>query len=325
MTVFGPDISKYQQGLELSPDDWKSFGFALARASIGERIDEAGSIAAAACEAHGLPFAAYHFVYETSKHAAGAQAETLAESIAGDTRIPIMLDWESDGSELPTFDDCMRVRDAIEAIGLRVTLLYTGGWYWQQMGSPSLARLTDHGIGLIKSDYGSNPIGEADAVYVERGADAGPGWDTLDGITPTLWQFGSQVRIGNVHGDMNAYRGPAGELSKYFASWDGSTPPVDPPTPPVDPTPAYPGEGTYGAPADVVRVWQDAMILNGVISDNPANHDGVWGDGMHNATYRMQATDFGWGDADGIAGPHTWTHLRAWKVRPCPTCGRSDY
>ena len=67
--------------------------------------------------------------------------------------------------------------------------------------------------------------------------------------------------------------------------------------------------------------WQEAMILNGIISDNPSNHDGVWGNGMHNACFGMQQ-GWGWNDADGVAGEHSWAHLRSRDVAPCPKCGK---
>jgi hypothetical protein len=62
------------------------------------------------------------------------------------------------------------------------------------------------------------------------------------------------------------------------------------------------------------------MILNGYIANNSANHDGIWGNGMHNACLHMQES-WGWSDADGVGGKHTWPHLRSRKVAPCPTCG----
>jgi len=103
-------------------------------------------------------------------------------------------------------------------------------------------------------------------------------------------------------------------------------PPVEPP--PVEPPPSggwvcppFPGEGNYGCSYSTCRAWQDAMILNGVIKDNAANHDGVWGDGMHNACFNMQRS-WGWSDADGIGGQHSWAHLRSRKVAPCPKCGK---
>ena len=120
--------------------------------------------------------------------------------------------------------------------------------------------------------------------------------------------------------DMNAFRNDVA---------GGFTPPPQPePTPPTpEPTPPgewvcppFPGVGDYGCSYETCREWQDAMILNGYIADNAANHDGVWGNGMHNATVKMQQS-WGWSDADGIGGQHTWPHLRSRKVAPCPKCG----
>ena len=136
---------------------------------------------------------------------------------------------------------------------------------------------------------------------------------------------------------------PAGE-SRYAsgsAMWDmdhfrddvaagGGTVPPPTPEPGPEPTPPsggawvcppFPGTGDYGCSYDTCRAWQDAMILNGIIADNSANHDGVWGNGMHNACLKMQQS-WGWGDADGVGGKHTWPHLRSRKVAPCPTCGK---
>jgi hypothetical protein len=89
--------------------------------------------------------------------------------------------------------------------------------------------------------------------------------------------------------------------------------------------PPFPGHGQRGAAASTVRAWQDALIRNRVIADTPGNRDGVWGDGMHRVTFRLQREIFKWADADGEAGSHTWSHLRAWRSQPCPTCGRRDY
>jgi hypothetical protein len=119
--------------------------------------------------------------------------------------------------------------------------------------------------------------------------------------------------------NMDAFR------ADVAAGWPGGTP--IPPQPQPEPPPAgwvcppFPGVGDYGCTYETCRAWQDAMILNRYISDNPANHDGAWGDGMHNATYDMQLT-WGWSDADGIGGEHTWPHLRSRNVALCPVCGK---
>jgi hypothetical protein len=131
----------------------------------------------------------------------------------------------------------------------------------------------------------------------------------------------SNYAVGGDMWDMNRFRGDVG---------GGVVPPQpqpEPPQPQPEPPPAgwvcppFPGVGDYGCSYDTCRAWQDAMILNGYIKDNTANHDGVWGDGMHNACKKMQQS-WGWGDADGIGGQHTWPHLRSRKVAPCPKCGK---
>jgi hypothetical protein len=72
--------------------------------------------------------------------------------------------------------------------------------------------------------------------------------------------------------------------------------------------PAFPGEVRDGDQGAVVLAWQAALIAAGVISDRPANRDGRYGPGMAGAVRRLQAS-WGWSNADGVAGAHTWSRL----------------
>jgi N-acetylmuramoyl-L-alanine amidase-like protein/LysM domain-containing protein/putative peptidoglycan binding protein len=72
--------------------------------------------------------------------------------------------------------------------------------------------------------------------------------------------------------------------------------------------PPFPGEAREGDHGAVVRAWQEALIAAGVISDRPANRDGRFGSGTAGAVRRLQAS-WGWSNADGVAGPHTWSRL----------------
>jgi hypothetical protein len=58
----------------------------------------------------------------------------------------------------------------------------------------------------------------------------------------------------------------------------------------------------------VVLAWQEALIAHGVIRDAAANRDQHYGKGMRNAVERLQRS-WGWDDADGVAGKHTWSKL----------------
>lgn len=219
MTVFGPDGSRWQDGIHLTDADAQGIGFALWRASIGTRTDATFATFRDWFKAHLVPFSAYHFVYPTGRYPAAEQAATLASAV-GDPSIPVMLDWESDGSLKPTFDDALRVADALRAIGYRVPLLYTGGWYWSSMGRPTLA---GHGFDLVKSDYDTNPAGRPLDVYAQRGGDNDTDWSGLGGLDTRFLQFGSRVQWGDRLMDMNAFRGSAAELGGCFATW-GTTP-----------------------------------------------------------------------------------------------------
>jgi hypothetical protein len=73
-------------------------------------------------------------------------------------------------------------------------------------------------------------------------------------------------------------------------------------------TPPFPGEAKLDDRGPVVLAWQRALIAHGVISDNAANHDSHYGDGMYDAVLRLQRS-WGWSDADGVAGKHTWSQL----------------
>lgn len=86
-----------------------------------------------------------------------------------------------------------------------------------------------------------------------------------------------------------------------------------------NPYPGYPGKGEAGAPEEVVKAWQDLYITKHLILDTHDNRDGVWGEGMTKATKKLQRS-WGWGDADGVAGEHTYCHL---TISPCPQCGQS--
>ena len=140
----------------------------------------------------------------------------------------------------------------------------------------------------------------------------------IDPAGPSKWAASGTWNEDSFRGDVALYS-------------PGPTPPPTPTPVPPTPTPVpppsgwvcppFPGTGDYGCSSGTCVTWQEAMILNGIISDNPSNHDGVWGNGMHNACFGMQQ-GWGWNDADGVAGEHSWAHLRSRDVAPCPKCGK---
>jgi hypothetical protein len=82
-----------------------------------------------------------------------------------------------------------------------------------------------------------------------------------------------------------------------------------PPAPSAPSTlPPFPGEASVGDRGAVVLAWQKAMIARDIIGDNEANRDSFYGEGMRAAVLELQQS-WGWSDADGVAGKHTWSRL----------------
>ncbi|MGH9184375.1 MAG: GH25 family lysozyme [Acidimicrobiales bacterium] len=241
MTIFGPDGSYHQFGgrfgqatpwrwLRLSDADWNAVDFVLWRSSIGTRQDWTFARMRDEALRRRKAFTAYHFVYPTDRYSAAGQAEACIAAL-GRKDIPVMMDWEADGGLRPTWGDVLGVASELRKRGVRVPLVYTGHWYWSGIGRPHLA---GHGLDLVLSRYGSNADGTAAARYAAQGGDGSTTWGwNLGGLTPTFWQFGSRVRWDGVYMDMNAFRGTADQLHRWF--WVPSPPP--PPTPPPAPTP----------------------------------------------------------------------------------------
>ena len=110
------------------------------------------------------------------------------------------------GSVSLTRDIVKRLR----AAGYRVPLLYLPRWYWQQIGSPSLAGLPP----LWSSRYPDNKIGGIKDEY----RDVPPHfWDGYGGLPVAVLQFTSSARVaGRAPIDGNAYRGTLTKLWALF-------------------------------------------------------------------------------------------------------------
>lgn len=207
MTIFGPDLSSYQQGIDVTA---LTDPFVILKATEGTYYADpayAGWLAQA--QSSGKIAIAYHFV--RSDEDPDAQAAWIAEHI-GDARLPLMLDVETTGVSKPTLPQVIAVVDRCLARGLRPKLAYIPRWYWQQIGSPDLTPLAARGVGLISSAY---PGGTGTAAALYPGDDA-DGWQPYGGLTSALYQFSSQASDGGRLVDMNAWRGTADELRTHL-------------------------------------------------------------------------------------------------------------
>lgn len=204
MTIFGPDISSYQAGLNLSR--LAQAAFVIAKTTEGTFYTDAdfeGWRRQAA--SLGKTFIWYHFL---SGEDARDQAAHTASAIPDHGDLPGMLDAEPTGSFSPTLAQMIAYVDAAHDAGLNLRLIYLPHWYWQQIGSPSLAPLADRGLSLVSSAYPGGS-GFPAAVYPGDGA---AGWQSYGGMVPLLYQFTNQASDGGRLLDYNAFRGTAAEL-----------------------------------------------------------------------------------------------------------------
>lgn len=211
MTIFGPDVSSYEAGLNIAA---LVDPFVIAKVTEGTYYRDADwpTFRDAARRA-GKLLVGYHFVTGEDPH---AQAANLAAWI-GDKSIPVMLDFEPTGTSHPTHAQQLAVADAVKAAGMRVKLSYTPRWYWQQLGSPDLTGLTARGIGVVSSAYPNTSITDPPRDYGADGGDTGPGWASYGGITPLLWQF-TDAGVEQQRMDFNAFRGTVADLATFLGS-----------------------------------------------------------------------------------------------------------
>ncbi len=227
-TIFGPDISSYQAGLDLSR--LANASFVLAKCSEGTYYTDAdydGWRRQAA--GLGRPFVWYHFL--SGEDAAAQARHTL--TCVGDRALPGMLDAEPAGSFSPSLAQMIAYVDAAHAVGLNLRLVYLPHWYWQQIGSPSLSAFAARGVQLVSSAY---PGGSGSAPHLYPG-DGAAGWQSYGGMAPLLYQFTNQASDGGQPLDYNAFRGSVAQL---LAALQGPSPapaptPAPPPIPSSDP------------------------------------------------------------------------------------------
>jgi lysozyme len=210
--LFGLDISHHQdERLDLARAKREGIAYVILKATEGTGWTDpefAGNLAEA--RAAGLLVAAYHYQRPGS---AARQADHIASVVPRE--VPVILDVEKGSGRL---DLTHALVDELTARGYRVPLLYLPRWYWQQIGSPSLAGLPP----LWSSRYPDMVVGsladEWDDVPDHY-------WNGYGGQSVELLQFTSSSSIaGHYPIDANAYRGSRQELAALFGKQEDDMP-----------------------------------------------------------------------------------------------------
>jgi hypothetical protein len=267
VTVFGPDLSSYQHGLDVARLSEASF--VIAKVTEGTYYTDA-DYDGWRRQAAGLSrlFCWYHFLSGEDVHAQAAH--TLQH--VGDPALPGMLDIEPTSSYTPTLQQTLAYVDAAHAAGLNLRLAYLPRWFWEQLGSPDLSALASRGLHLVSSAY---PGGTGAPAQLYPG-DGAAGWGGYGGLTPLIYQFTNQASDGGMALDYNAFRGTAAQLAGA-----------------LDESQSSGGTGMPNIPPSISQKWPDIagdFPPNGPYTDETAL---IWSDAGARAAalYAREARD----------------------------------
>jgi Glycosyl hydrolases family 25 len=202
MVTFGLDISHHQDlGLDLAQCRREGIEFVFIKATEGSSfIDGEFGANLAEARAAGLLACAYHYV--RSNASAAAQVANVQRVVPRD--VPVIPDVEANSGGLALTRD---VVGRLRAAGYTVPLTYLPRWYWQQIGSPSLAGLPP----LWSSRYPDNIVGSIADEWADVPASY---WNGYGGLEVAVLQFTSSVSVAGHHPlDCNAYRGTRDQLA----------------------------------------------------------------------------------------------------------------
>ena len=210
-TLYGVDISSWQDGMSLAAAKREGIEYAIIRTTDGTYKDRCYRSHLDDAESAGLITAAYHYLRNPSEGTTIAQQVQAALEVMGDKKRPMWLDCETPaGLHVDHIRECKR---EFERHGVRVIGAYSYVPYWE--GSIAPGEPDSHEFGAFwVAAYGSNRTGSPSGIY--------PGnqhhqWDyPLGNQKPALWQYGSNAQVAGYNVDINAYRGTRGELEALF-------------------------------------------------------------------------------------------------------------
>jgi hypothetical protein len=193
MTIYYPDVSHYQAGLNLS-----GAAACVAKATEGTSfVDPAYAGFKGQAARLAIPFAAYHWLHAAD--VAGQAKHCFSVVGAG---VPLMIDDE-DPTDGLSVDRTLQFVRAYRALGGTVTLEYLPRWFWSNHGSPDLRPLAAAGLSLVSSNY---------TGY----SDSGVGWLPYGGVAPKIWQYTSSQVFNGYKCDFNAFKGTVEQLRALF-------------------------------------------------------------------------------------------------------------
>lgn len=253
MVTFGLDISHHQDAnLDLARCRREGVEFIFLKATEGSSfVDSAFAVNLNKARAAGLLVAAYHYV--RSNATAAAQIVNIARTVPRD--VPVILDVEANSGGV---DLVRQMVQGLRGVGYKVPLTYLPRWYWQQIGSPSLAGLPS----LWSSRYPDNVVGSIADEYAHVPQSY---WNGYGGLGVTVLQFTSSARVaGRQPLDGNAFIGTREQLAAVLGQEDDDMQPSDLV---IDPATGAPALDTNGNTYNYGQAWYYTNLSGWVLRE----------------------------------------------------------
>lgn len=223
-TIFGPDVSYFQNGMSLVKAKQEGMSFVILRTNDGTFKDTCYASHYDDAKNAGLLIAAYAYIRNPSEGTSiAAQVQTTLQ-VMGDRNVPVWLDCETNAGL--HVDHIRAYKRGLEAAGVRVPGIYTYVPFWEGKVSPSEPDMAEFGH-LWKAAYPGG-AGTPAQVYSASGGDGSHNWTyPLGNRKPDLWQFTDRATIAGHTVDCNAFRGTVEQLRTIFYGGESATTPSE--------------------------------------------------------------------------------------------------
>ena len=209
MTLFVVDVNNHVPYLPPEQASREGYSAMIAKATEGgSYVDPTFARYLADCGACGMPLMAYHFLHHDVPIA--AQVANIQRTVPTSVTIGVDVEAEPSLNNYPTVEDARALVIALTGVGYRVALTYLPPWYWQQLGSPSLAGLPPEWASryVSGSGYSSNLYNAVPPSW----------WDPVGGDPVALLQFTDQANINGSTYDSSAFDGTLEQLHALFSA-----------------------------------------------------------------------------------------------------------
>lgn len=217
MTIYGIDISEWQENFNFQQAEKEGIKFAILRTNDGTYADKYFQRNIREIQNTTLRTAAYVYMRPNIE----SSIQKCIEQLRG-RHIPVWLDFEAPGMRVTQYE-INKAKTLLERAGHTCAGIYSYVPYWEAAGDPPLGDLS-----VWVAAYPNKTSAAPHVIYSMIGADHAPQWThPLSWKLPKIWQFTDRAQVAGQKVDCNAFRGTLPQLDKLFATKNTPKKPKD--------------------------------------------------------------------------------------------------